>query len=96
MIAENFDEICYRAKNFNVLKKMLANLIRFSYNPIREMQWRHRQGVKTPPFHGGFVGSNPAGVTIFRSGVSPSGKAVDSDSTIVGSNPATPANLNSK
>ena len=24
---------------------------------------RHRQEVKTPPFHGGFVGSNPAGVT---------------------------------
>ena len=25
--------------------------------------WRHRLAVRTPPFHGGNVGSNPAGVT---------------------------------
>ena len=25
--------------------------------------WRHRLVVRTPPFHGGNVGSNPAGVT---------------------------------
>ena len=25
--------------------------------------WRRRQAVKSPPFHGGIAGSNPAGVT---------------------------------
>lgn len=44
------------------------------------------------------VGSNPTWSTIFQyhgffDGVSPSGKATDSDSVTAGSNPATPANL---
>ena len=25
--------------------------------------WPHGQAVKTPPFHGGIMGSNPVGVT---------------------------------
>ncbi len=33
------------------------------FNPLRLHQRRYRQVVKTPPFHGGFVGSNPASVT---------------------------------
>ena len=36
---------------------------------------RHRQEVKTPPFHGGFAGSNPAGVTISRA-ISSAGRAL--------------------
>ena len=31
---------------------------------IRGSLWPYRQAVKSPPFHGGFVGSNPARVTI--------------------------------
>ena len=27
--------------------------------------WPHGQAVKTPPFHGGNMGSNPVGVTLF-------------------------------
>ena len=38
-------------------------------NPRLSAKWPHRQVVKTPPFHGGLVGSNPAGVTITYRGV---------------------------
>ena len=30
-----------------------------------KITWRYRQVVKTPPFHGGVVGSKPASVTLF-------------------------------
>ena len=30
-------------------------------------RWLHGQAVKTSPFHGGNTGSNPVGVTIWRS-----------------------------
>ena len=33
-------------------------------NPTRGAKWRVGQVVKTPPFHGGFTGSNPVRVTI--------------------------------
>lgn len=26
-------------------------------------EWRYRQGVKSPPFHGGITGSNPVAAT---------------------------------
>ena len=41
-------------------------------NPTRGAKWRVGQVVKTPPFHGGFTGSNPVRVTILiKRGVIP-------------------------
>ncbi len=34
-----------------------------SYRHHQYRQWPHGQAVKTPPFHGGIMGSNPVGVT---------------------------------
>ena len=33
-------------------------------SPTQGARWRVGQAVKTPPFHGGFMGSNPIRVTI--------------------------------
>ena len=33
-------------------------------NPTRGVSWSVGQGVKTPPFHGGNAGSNPARIII--------------------------------
>ena len=35
---------------------------------FREKEWPHGQAVKTPPFHGGNMGSNPVGVTLLLDG----------------------------
>ena len=43
-------------------------------SPVRGARWRVGQAVKTPPFHGGFMGSNPIRVTIFRA-ISSAGRA---------------------
>ena len=54
-------------KNFKKhlhFKSFYAILIFVEAINVAFEKWRHRQVVKTPPFHGGFVGSNPAGVTI--------------------------------
>ena len=37
--------------------------------------WRLGQAVKTPPFHGGFMGSNPIGVTNLTWAISSAGRA---------------------
>ena len=34
-----------------------------SYRHHQYRSWPHGQAVKTPPFHGGIMGSNPVGVT---------------------------------
>ena len=44
-------------------------------SPTQGARWRVGQAVKTPPFHGGFMGSNPIRVTILFRAISSAGRA---------------------
>ena len=46
-----------------ILEKHLTKDVSFYYTYIVSVLWPRGQAVKTPPFHGGIMGSNPVGVT---------------------------------
>ena len=48
------------------MRSLLIGRVHLSWGLPHSYIWRHRLVVRTPPFHGGNVGSNPAGVTSVR------------------------------